>query len=1379
MWRHTPTGLLIPARPIRGQRGGRLTRPRAQVALWLAMLSAILIQLPFAPAAAAAGPARTLVWSGASPSHSANWSAIGNWNLGAPNPAFTDSLDFPGTAGVPAITNNDVTGLIGLGSIKIESGYTITESMAPANDVGVTAGIQDTAGASTVGLNINFPGANSPETIQVDDGATLTLSGALSGGSGTAGAFVKTGAGALQLSNAGNSIAGVITISAGSVQDGVANGIPTADPITMSGGTTATALSLAGDQALPSIDSDSSGDVSLGSHFLTLDGNGLTNSATPHTIAGALSGTGGLTLSPSQASEGMFTVALPGSKAYTGVTEVDGGYLQVDGALASSAVKVAGWGSLTGGGSVGSTHAQSGGAVYPADGVAGTPVPMVLHTGSAALDGGSALEVLLKGTSPGGSGGYSQLSSSAAVDLTGSPDLTITLGYTPTIGDKLTIVDASSVSGTFASKPDKATLAVGGFPARIDYTGHSVTLTFLGRPTTTKIACTPNDPSSPSMTNGSPATCMATVKDQSGSPITPTNPTGTVTFSSSNVSGMFTPMSGQCSLVSVPASTDSSSCTVSYNSSSHDTIFGVYAGDSSHGASSSLRATATTVGCVPSTVSGSGSTICTVTAADAASGTPSAPLGIATLTSNGSGTFSPNTGDPSTGRCTVSPASGSQSACQVTYSAGFSPPHTDAISASYSPSDGIHSGSSGTTNVTFTPGGVDAVHSTVAASPASVPADGTTTSLVTVTLKDIHDNPVGGKAVTLAKSTGPGTPVITGPSPATTNAGGQTTFTVKSTTAGVDTFQATDSTDSVPITQTATVTFTPGSVNQGQSSVVANPTAVPADGTTTSTVTVTLKDVNGNPEIGKAVSLARTAGPGTPTISGPSPATTDTNGQTTFTVKSTTAGVDTFQATDTTDSVTITQTATVTFTTGPVNASHSTVSASPGSVPADGTTASTVTVTLKDVHDNPVTGKTVTLAKTGGPGAPTITGPSPATTNAAGQTTFTVKSTTAGADTFQATDTTDGMTVTQTATVTFTPGLVNQGQSGVVANPTVIPGDGTTTSTITVTLKDANGNPETGKVVTLAKIAGPGTPTITGPSPGTTNAAGQTMFTVKSVTPGTDTFRATDSTDSVVITQTANVTFTSGGVVLDGYGGLHPYGSQGSNIAGATYWGWDIARGVVLTSDSAGGYQLDGWGGIHNFGNAPARTASGYWPNWDIARGIALCGNGASGYTLDGYGGVHAFGGAAPISDGSHAYFQGWDIARGIAVKPDCTGGYTLDGWGGIHNFGSATAVADGSHAYWFNWDIARGLVMRADGQGGYLLDGWGGVHGWGNAGDPVTSAYWQNWDIANGLTLSPDGQSGYVLDGWGGVHPYGGAPNVSTTGYWPNWDIARGISGG
>ncbi len=319
----------------------------------------------------------------------------------------------------------------------------------------------------------------------------------------------------------------------------------------------------------------------------------------------------------------------------------------------------------------------------------------------------------------------------------------------------------------------------------------------------------------------------------------------------------------------------------------------------------------------------------------------------------------------------------------------------------------------------ITPGPVTAAQSTVTASPTSVVADGSTTSTITVILLDAYSNPVSGKTVTLVKTSGGGSPTISAAS-GTSSASGVVTFTVKSTTAATDIFTATDSSDAVTLTQTASVTFTAGAVTAAQSTVTASPTSVVADGSTTSTITVTLLDAYSNPVSGKTVTLAKTSGSGSPTISAAS-GTSSASGVVTFTVKSTTAATDVFTATDSTDSLTLAQTASVTFTVGAVSAAQSTVTASPTSVVADGSTTSTITVTLLDAYSNPVSGKTVTLAKTSGSGSPTISAASGAS-SASGVVTFTVKSSTpaTGGDVFTATDTSDSVTVAQTATVTFT-----------------------------------------------------------------------------------------------------------------------------------------------------------------------------------------------------------------------------------------------------------------------------------------------------------------------------------------------------------------------
>ena len=110
-------------------------------------------------------------------------------------------------------------------------------------------------------------------------------------------------------------------------------------------------------------------------------------------------------------------------------------------------------------------------------------------------------------------------------------------------------------------------------------------------------------------------------------------------------------------------------------------------------------------------------------------------------------------------------------------------------------------------------------------------------------------------------------------------------------------------------------------------------------------------------------------------------------------------------------------------------------------------------------------------------------------------------------------------------TETAVPLVVSASASTVVANPTSVAADNVTTSTITVTLKTGSGLPVPGKTVTLA--AGSGSSVITTVS-GTTDASGVATFTVKDGTvEGPITYTATDTTDSIVITQTAQVTFTA------------------------------------------------------------------------------------------------------------------------------------------------------------------------------------------------------------------------------------------------------------
>ncbi len=302
--------------------------------------------------------------------------------------------------------------------------------------------------------------------------------------------------------------------------------------------------------------------------------------------------------------------------------------------------------------------------------------------------------------------------------------------------------------------------------------------------------------------------------------------------------------------------------------------------------------------------------------------------------------------------------------------------------------------------------------------------------------------------------------------------------------------------------------YSPTTANAGTSTVSGSPVAPPADGATVSTITVTAKDGNGCPVPGKTVTLSSSRG-ATDTVTQPSTAT-NAAGQTTGTVSSCTGGAASISANI--GGVPVTQTASLTFGAPVPTAASSTASSSPTSVPADGATTSTITVTLKDTCGNTFNGRTVTLASSRG--ANDVISPASTSTAGAGQASFTVKSSCPGSSTLTATDTTDTVVVTQQPAVSFTgTPTVDAAQSTVVASPTTVVSDGIATSTITVTLKTAAGCLVGGKAVTLSSSRGL-LDTISGPAPVLTDTSGRTTFTVSSNTAGTSTYTATDTTDS-------------------------------------------------------------------------------------------------------------------------------------------------------------------------------------------------------------------------------------------------------------------------
>ena len=412
---------------------------------------------------------------------------------------------------------------------------------------------------------------------------------------------------------------------------------------------------------------------------------------------------------------------------------------------------------------------------------------------------------------------------------------------------------------------------------------------------------------------------------------------------------------------------------------------------------------------------------------------------------------------------------------------------------------------------------VSAAMSTVTVDRATgVIANGTEQSTITVTVRDAAGNALTGINVTLA---------VTGTSntvqaPAPTNASGVTTATLASTRAEVKTITATAG--GVVLTQMPTVAFVAGAPSAAMSTVSASPATVIANGTATSTITVTVRDASGNPIAGRPVGLTATGTSNTLV----QPGMTSAAGVTTGTLASTAAGIKVVTATVAPGAgqLVITQTASVTFTVGAISPSISTVIAAPTSVSADGVAVSTVTITVRDSGGNPVPGIPVGLTATGTGNVVT----QPAVTNASGVTTGTIASTRAETKTVTATADPTGaaVAITQQPTITFLPGAVSP-LSTISAAPLTLAANGTAVSTITVTVRDANGNPVPGRTVALA-ATGTGN-TLTQPT-GVTSATGVATGTLASTVAATKIVTAIvdPGAGQVALTGMAAIVFQAG-----------------------------------------------------------------------------------------------------------------------------------------------------------------------------------------------------------------------------------------------------------
>ena len=406
----------------------------------------------------------------------------------------------------------------------------------------------------------------------------------------------------------------------------------------------------------------------------------------------------------------------------------------------------------------------------------------------------------------------------------------------------------------------------------------------------------------------------------------------------------------------------------------------------------------------------------------------------------------------------------------------------------------------------------DTSTSTISALPDSIIADGITTSAVTIQLKDASGNNLTTGGDTVILSTTAGTlGAVTDNNNGTYNA----TLT-SSTTIEMATISGTLNGGGNVIVDTATVTFTASVASTATSTLMASPGSIVANGLSTTTVTVQLKDASGNNLTtgGDTVVLSTTAG----TLG----AVTDNNNGTYSSTLTSSAVIVTATISGTLNGGgnTIVDTATVAFTAGAASTTTSTLTASPASITANGSSTSTITVQAKDANgDNLGTGgDTVVLSTTAGTlGAVTDN-------NNGTYTAILTSSTSVETATISGTMNGAGNTIVDTATVTFAGTTASTATSTLTASPVSIAADGISTSAITVQARDANGNNLStgGDTVVLSTTAGT-LGTVTDSNNGT-----YTATLTSSTTVATATISGTLNGGGNTIADTATVAFTAG-----------------------------------------------------------------------------------------------------------------------------------------------------------------------------------------------------------------------------------------------------------
>ncbi len=341
--------------------------------------------------------------------------------------------------------------------------------------------------------------------------------------------------------------------------------------------------------------------------------------------------------------------------------------------------------------------------------------------------------------------------------------------------------------------------------------------------------------------------------------------------------------------------------------------------------------------------------------------------------------------------------------------------------------------------VSFSALPADATTSQVDSSPASIIADGLSTSTITVQLKDSAGNNLisGGDTVVLTTSTGSLSLVVDN------NDGTYTAILTSANITGIATINATLNTSQIQ--DNTLVSFVADSASPAVSTLAVGASSIVADGVSSTTILIQLKDSNGNnlTQGGDTVLIAATIGTVNAVID---------NANGTYSanlISAVVAGDATITAMVNGEILTATER--VSFVAGNASVITSTVTAIPISINADGVSVSIIMLQLNDTNGNALSigGDSILISSTLGSVTSVIDN------NDGSYSARLTSGLTAGLALVTAT--LNGNLIADTADVAFIASVADAATSRLTVIPGSIIADGVSTTIITVQLKDRSG----------------------------------------------------------------------------------------------------------------------------------------------------------------------------------------------------------------------------------------------------------------------------------------------------------------------------------